>query len=110
MGTIDPVPQTGKVHRPERPAAPEPEKPRPLLPPTPRRTLVGSLAFVLGLIIFTYGAFTGVNLLTMGIGLFVIWAGTLAVTKPPKKLCPACRMEIPLEASVCAYCHKEQLV
>lgn len=108
MGTIDPVPQTGKVHRPERPAPPEPEKAKPLLPPTPTLGLPGVLGLLVGLAFFAAGAMAGWNVLTMGIGVAFIAAGWATRTKPPKKLCPACRMEIPLEASVCAYCHLEQ--
>ena len=106
MGSIDPVPQA--VAPPHPAPRPEPAKPKPIPPPTPTMGLAGVLGIMVGLAFFVAGAFGGWNILTMGIGVAFIAAGSRATKSPPKKLCPACRFEIPLEASVCGYCQKEQ--
>lgn len=100
MGSIDPVPGLNLNRE---------EKPKPIPVPAPTIGLAGTLGIVVGLAFFAAGAFGGWNLLTMGIGVAFIAAGSKATKKPPAKLCPACRFEIPLEASVCGHCQKEQL-
>lgn len=102
MGSIDPPPQPSAASRPD------PSKPKPI--PVPRRSLslVGFLGIGVGLIVFGIGAMKGWNLILMGLGCAFIWAGSTTREKRLEKLCPACRMAIPLEARVCAFCHLEQ--
>lgn len=108
MGTIDPPPGTSSASRPVRPTAPATAKPAVLLPPVPTLGLPGVLGILVGLAFFGGGAFAGWNVIYMGIGAAFVAAGWATRKKPPKKLCPACRFEIPLEASVCGYCHLTQ--
>lgn len=105
MGTIDPVPQTGKVDRPPRR---ESAKAHPIPLPARKLTFTGGLGVFIGFALFALGAFKGWDVITMGIGAAFMAAGASTRAPRPQKLCPACRMEIPLEASVCAYCHLEQ--
>lgn len=102
MGSIDPLPQSTPQQQPE------PQRPAPLLPPKPTVGLAGVLGMTVGLTFFVAGALAGLNVLTMGIGIAFIAAGASAKIKPPMKLCPACRFEIPLEAGLCGHCRTEQ--
>lgn len=106
MGSIDPVPQAADRHQP--PPRPEPPKPKPIPVPPPTMGLAGVLGITVGLVFFIAGAFGGWNLLTMGIGVAFIAAGSRATTKRPMKLCPACRFEIPVEAQLCGHCRTDQ--
>lgn len=107
MGTIDPLPSTRQatrptVRRPVQIAAP----PHPLrrTPKEPGLTAAGWLGIGFGLVLFTMGALAGLNLLLMGMGGAFMAAGSFAREKVPAKVCPACRLAIPLEASVCGHC------
>lgn len=104
MGSIEPVPAQS------RPAGPVQRKP-PIIPPAPTTrsmTVAGTLGLTFGLILFTWGSFSGWNIILMGVGLIFIAAGYHSRQKAPMKLCPACRLEIPLEATLCGHCHTEQ--
>lgn len=105
MGTIDPTPRSAR-------AAPVPvqgstRKP-PVMPQKQSMTVAGTIGLTFGLILFTWGSFSGWNIFLMGIGLVFIAAGYASRQKPAAKLCPSCRMEIPLEATVCGHCRTEQ--
>lgn len=97
MGTIDPAP------RPVR-AQPAPAQKPPVMPQKPSMTAAGAIGVTFGLILFTLGSLAGWNLMLMGVGLVFIAAGYASRKKPPAKLCPSCRMEIPMEATVCGHC------
>ena len=105
MGSIDPVPQTGKIQRPHRP---DPDAPKPIPLPARNLTFTGGLGVFLGFALFGLGAFQGWNVVTMGIGAAFMAAGASTRAPRPQKLCPACRLEIPLEATLCGHCRTEQ--
>ena len=102
MGSIDRLPQPAAASRPEA------LKPKPIPVPPQRLSLVEYFGIGVGLIVFGIGAMKGWNLELMGLGCAFIWAGTMTREKRPEKLCPVCRMAIPLEADVCAFCRFEQ--
>jgi hypothetical protein len=70
-------------------------------------TPIGALGIGFGLIVFTLGSFIGWNVLTMAIGAAFVAAGASLKRKLPAKLCPSCRMEVPLEATVCGHCQRD---
>lgn len=99
----------GLFLEPKTPKSPTPTLPRkdtpiPAKPASLSPTGLGIVGIVFGFTIFLLGVFSGFNLLIVGLGLAFIVAGAATKQKPPVKLCPACRMEIPLEASVCGHC------
>ncbi len=102
MGSIDRSPRVAVAEKPD------PSRPKPI--PVPRRSLslVGVAGIGVGVIIFAVGAMQGWNLILMGLGCAFIWAGPTTRERRQEKLCPACRMAIPLEAGVCAFCRLEQ--
>lgn len=62
---------------------------------------IGVLGMVFGFIVFGLGVLTGGNLIVCGLGLLFIGLGYSA---RPKRLCPACKLAIPKEATVCGHC------
>jgi 4-hydroxybenzoate polyprenyltransferase len=98
MGSIDPIR-----------TRPTPAPPIPVQAPTQRSvTAAGALGLGFGFLMFVLGSFAGVNLFLMGLGGLFMAAGYYSRQKPPAKLCPACRMEIPAEATVCGHCRTGQ--
>lgn len=87
--------------------ATSPERKPPVMPKQQSMTAAGTIGLTFGVILFTLGSFSGWNLILMVLGLVFIAAGYSTRQKPPAKLCPACRMEVPLEASVCGHCQRD---
>jgi len=102
MGTIDPVPQTGKIQRPPRPVVAVPaETKRPF-------SRAGKAGLIVGALFFFGGAAAGGNLIACGIGILLIAAGFVSRQSEPQKTCPACRNKIAAAASICGHCRVEQ--
>jgi len=89
-----------------RPAA-SPSASRTVAPARPKLTVAGGAGVVFGFLIFTLGAFSGWNILWMGIGGIFMALGMASKKKAPVKLCPSCRMEVPVEATVCGHCQRD---
>lgn len=103
MGSIDPVPGKSVLGLVARP-----DQPQPIPVPKPQPTFVGIVAVLFGFLLFVLGAARGFDIIPLAFGCAFMAAGASTAAKRPRKLCPSCRFEIPLEASVCGHCRAEQ--
>lgn len=78
--------------------------PAPLLPSRRSPSVVGQIAIFFGVVVFIIGAAMGLNLIVCLTGVGFIVGGFLTRPDEAAKLCPACRMKVPLEATICGHC------
>jgi hypothetical protein len=100
MGTVDPAPQQKNTGRPgPRPVASSKAPPQEF-----GITGIGAISIFFGVGLFILAFLIGGAIPLIIIGLAFIGGGVLTRRK---RLCPACRMSVPAEATVCGHCRTE---
>lgn len=67
-------------------------------------TTAGVLGITVGALIFLMGVISNLDIFFCGLGLLFIAAGWSA---RQKRLCPACKMAVPKDATACGHCRRE---
>jgi hypothetical protein len=79
--------------------APSASRP-PVSSPSTSFTPAGIIGMVASSVVFGLGVLAGFSLVPVILGLALLGAGFSSRHTPPLKLCPACRMAVPLQATV----------
>lgn len=67
-------------------------------------TAAGRIGIGFGALVFGLGVLAGPSIFWCGLGLLFIAGGYVS---REKRACPACKLEVPVGATVCGHCRRE---